>query len=74
MSTAEQVTDISGRGIGMGALRSAVHALAGELYVESEPGRGTLLRMAFPPIKRPALQTLAVPELDAVPSQVVVVS
>ncbi|HVH41362.1 MAG TPA: ATP-binding protein, partial [Labilithrix sp.] len=47
-STAASVTDISGRGVGMGALRSAVLALDGVLEVSSEPGRGTRLRMTFP--------------------------
>jgi len=48
VSTASQVTDISGRGIGMGALREATVALQGELEIETALGRGTTLRMVFP--------------------------
>jgi two-component system, chemotaxis family, sensor kinase CheA len=55
MSTAAEVTDISGRGVGMGALRSTVRALGGKLEVRSERGKGTRLRMAFPPQESPAV-------------------
>jgi two-component system chemotaxis sensor kinase CheA len=48
VSTASQVTDISGRGIGMGALRAATLDLRGEMEIETELGRGTTLRMVFP--------------------------
>jgi two-component system chemotaxis sensor kinase CheA len=48
VSTAEDVTDISGRGLGMGALRAATVALGGELEIETQAGRGTTLRLVFP--------------------------
>jgi len=48
MSTAASVTEISGRGIGMGALLQGTRALGGDLVVISTPQRGTLLRMSFP--------------------------
>jgi two-component system, chemotaxis family, sensor kinase CheA len=48
MSTTAAVTDVSGRGVGMGALLYGTHALGGDLAVESAPGRGTTLRMTFP--------------------------
>jgi two-component system chemotaxis sensor kinase CheA len=48
VSTAEAVTDVSGRGIGMGALAQGVHALGGGLAVESVPGAGTTLRVTIP--------------------------
>jgi two-component system chemotaxis sensor kinase CheA len=54
LSTRDEITDISGRGLGMGALRAAVVALGGEVDVRSERGAGTLIRMTFP---------------DAIPSQ-----
>jgi two-component system, chemotaxis family, sensor kinase CheA len=38
----------SGRGIGMAVVRSTVHALGGELHVESEHGRGTRFRIELP--------------------------
>jgi two-component system chemotaxis sensor kinase CheA len=48
VSTATQVTDLSGRGIGMGALRAATLSLGGELGIETRLGLGTTLRMSFP--------------------------
>jgi two-component system, chemotaxis family, sensor kinase CheA len=48
VSTAAEVTDLSGRGVGMGALRAAVQELEGELDIQSEAGCGTCLRMVFP--------------------------
>jgi two-component system, chemotaxis family, sensor kinase CheA len=48
LSTAREVTAISGRGIGMGALRAAVAQLGGTIEVSSQPQRGTRLRMLFP--------------------------
>jgi len=48
MSTAETVTDISGRGVGMGALQAAVQALGGNISVQSESGRGARFTMNFP--------------------------
>jgi len=48
MSTAATVTEISGRGVGMGALLAGTRALGGELSVTSKPTCGTLLRMSFP--------------------------
>jgi two-component system, chemotaxis family, sensor kinase CheA len=48
ISTAADVTDVSGRGLGMGALRAATLALGGELEIETEAERGTTLRLVFP--------------------------
>lgn len=48
VSTAAEVTDISGRGVGMGALRAAIQELDGKLDIQSEAGGGTCLRMVFP--------------------------
>jgi two-component system chemotaxis sensor kinase CheA len=48
LSTAREVTDLSGRGMGMAALSSAVHDLGGGLEIDSETARGTRLRMTFP--------------------------
>lgn len=48
VSTAADVTDISGRGLGMGALRAATVALGGELEIETQAKRGTTLRIVFP--------------------------
>ena len=48
VSTAPEISDTSGRGVGMGALRAAVLALGGEVEIDSEPGRGTRVRLRFP--------------------------
>lgn len=48
MSTTDTVTDVSGRGVGMGALREVCVALGGGIQLESEPGRGTRLTCAVP--------------------------
>jgi two-component system chemotaxis sensor kinase CheA len=48
VSTAKRVTDISGRGVGMGALRAATDALGGVVELETRAGQGTTLRMVFP--------------------------
>jgi chemotaxis protein histidine kinase CheA len=48
VSTAEEVTQTSGRGVGMSAVKQAVDELSGSLTVESTPGRGTVFRIRFP--------------------------
>lgn len=47
-STAAAVTDISGRGVGMDAVREAVTALSGVLTIQSEGGRGSRFIMRLP--------------------------
>ncbi len=47
-STAETVTDISGRGVGMDAVRTAVTALAGVLTIHSQIGQGSRFVMRLP--------------------------
>jgi two-component system chemotaxis sensor kinase CheA len=47
-STSEQVTDVSGRGVGMDVVRRNVEALRGSVMVESELGRGTTITLRFP--------------------------
>jgi two-component system chemotaxis sensor kinase CheA len=48
VSTAVRVTDISGRGVGMGALRAATEALGGLVELDTKAKQGTTLRMVFP--------------------------
>jgi two-component system, chemotaxis family, sensor kinase CheA len=48
VSTAESVSDVSGRGVGMAALRDACHALGGQIAISSELGRGTCMSFRFP--------------------------
>ncbi len=47
-STATSVTEISGRGVGMDAVATAVSALRGHLDVRSEPGVGTTFTIRLP--------------------------
>lgn len=47
-STAEQVTDISGRGVGMDAVRSSIQELGGSLTIESEVGMGSRIILRLP--------------------------
>jgi len=48
LSTAEAVSDISGRGVGMSAVRDAARKLGGGINVVSKRGAGTLVRFRFP--------------------------
>ena len=48
VSTKEVATAISGRGVGMGAVRAASSRLGGKISVESEPGRGTTFTFVLP--------------------------
>jgi two-component system chemotaxis sensor kinase CheA len=48
-STAGAVTDVSGRGVGMDAVRSTIQSLCGTLSIESEPGKGTRIILKLPP-------------------------
>jgi two-component system, chemotaxis family, sensor kinase CheA len=47
-STAETVTDLSGRGVGLDVVRRNIDAIHGSVSVESEPGRGTTFRVRLP--------------------------
>ena len=47
-STAEQLSDISGRGVGLDIVRSTVLGLNGSISIESEPGLGTTFQIRLP--------------------------
>jgi two-component system chemotaxis sensor kinase CheA len=47
-STADSVSNISGRGVGMDVVRSNVEALGGRVEISSVPGRGTTFTLALP--------------------------
>jgi two-component system, chemotaxis family, sensor kinase CheA len=47
-STAETVTDISGRGVGMDVVRRNIDALRGQVDVDSQPGMGTEISIRLP--------------------------
>lgn len=48
LSTSETVSDTSGRGVGMDAVRSAVMAMKGSIDVETSQGRGTRFILRLP--------------------------
>jgi two-component system, chemotaxis family, sensor kinase CheA len=48
LSTADEVTQVSGRGVGMDVVRTVVERLKGRVTVESEPGRGTTFQLMMP--------------------------
>ena len=47
-STAEKVTDISGRGVGMDVVRRNIEALRGSVEIRSNPGKGSTFSMRLP--------------------------
>lgn len=47
-STAARVSDVSGRGVGMDVVKSAVEGLSGSLGVHSSAGAGTRVRLTLP--------------------------
>ncbi len=47
-STAREVTDVSGRGVGMDAVNSTIQSLSGSLAIESELGRGSRIILKLP--------------------------
>jgi two-component system, chemotaxis family, sensor kinase CheA len=53
LTTAETVTDVSGRGVGLDVVATRVRALGGMLEIESRPGEGTGFTLQLP-------QTLAI--------------
>jgi len=47
-STAETVTNLSGRGVGMDVVRRNIEALRGSVALTSEPGRGSCIEIRLP--------------------------
>jgi two-component system chemotaxis sensor kinase CheA len=47
-STADRVTDISGRGVGMDVVRQAIDALRGTIDIRSRRGQGTTITLVLP--------------------------
>jgi two-component system chemotaxis sensor kinase CheA len=48
LSTAEEVTEISGRGVGMDVVKSTVEGLKGSIQIRTEPAHGTTFRLLVP--------------------------
>ncbi|AST70542.1 chemotaxis protein CheA [Kosakonia cowanii] len=47
-STAEKVTDVSGRGVGMDVVRRNIQEMGGHVTIHSEQGRGSRIRIILP--------------------------
>ncbi|MFQ5432136.1 MAG: chemotaxis protein CheA [Nitrospinota bacterium] len=47
-STAEKVTDVSGRGVGMDVVKSAMTELKGKIEIDSELGKGSTFTISLP--------------------------
>jgi|APSaa5957512535_1039671.scaffolds.fasta_scaffold00313_15 two-component system, chemotaxis family, sensor kinase CheA len=47
-STAEKVTNVSGRGVGMDVVRTNIEKIGGSVDIQSAPGKGTTLRVKIP--------------------------
>jgi two-component system chemotaxis sensor kinase CheA len=47
-STAEKITDVSGRGVGMDVVKTNLDQLGGIIDIDSEPGKGTTIRIKLP--------------------------
>lgn len=47
-STADSITRVSGRGVGMDVVRANIEAIGGHVQIASEPNRGTLTRLKIP--------------------------
>ncbi|MDD1719763.1 MAG: chemotaxis protein CheA, partial [Methanoregulaceae archaeon] len=48
-STAETVTDVSGRGVGLDVVRTAIEGMKGTVKIDSTPGSGTRFELVLPP-------------------------
>jgi len=47
-STADQVTEVSGRGVGMDVVQSVLHRLKASVSLDTRPGQGTTFRLKLP--------------------------
>ena len=65
LSTTEQVSDISGRGVGMDVVRTSIEKVGGTVTLSSQPGKGTDLRLTLP-LSMAVTHVMAV-ELDSKP-------
>lgn len=47
-STADQVTDVSGRGVGMDVVKQNIQSMGGYVEIQSQKGKGTTIRIVLP--------------------------
>ena len=72
ISTAETITDVSGRGVGMDVVRTNIEGIGGRLELESVLGQGTSVRLRLPLtlaiipslIVQASGQSFAIPQMD----------
>ncbi|MFZ2269390.1 MAG: Hpt domain-containing protein [Azonexus sp.] len=72
-STAEELTQVAGRGVGMDVVKTEVSALGGRIEIQSEPGQGTTFRL-YLPLTLAVTQTLLIragAQLYAIPSTMI---
>jgi two-component system chemotaxis sensor kinase CheA len=75
-STAHEVTDVSGRGVGMDVVRRNIKELGGNIEIHTQPGKGTTFRIRLPltlaildgQLARVAGQTYVIPLVSIVES------
>jgi two-component system, chemotaxis family, sensor kinase CheA len=69
LSTAERITDVSGRGVGMDVVKTNIERIGGSVEIESRPGQGTTVRVKIPLTLAiiPALMTEADGQRYAIP-------
>jgi len=48
LSTAERISDVSGRGVGMDVVKNTVESLGGTVELHTEPGQGTTTQLVVP--------------------------
>ena len=48
LSTAEKITNVSGRGVGMDVVKTNIEKIGGSIDLHSQPGQGTTLRIKIP--------------------------
>jgi Chemotaxis protein histidine kinase and related kinases len=48
-STADKITDISGRGVGLDVVKRSIESLKGTIKVETNPGKGSTFELLLPP-------------------------
>ncbi|WP_373531353.1 chemotaxis protein CheA [Vampirovibrio sp.] len=73
-STAEKVTDVSGRGVGMDVVRTNIEQIGGSINIETEKGKGTTITLRLPLtlaivpslVVSTADQVFAVPQINLV--------
>ena len=50
-STKTQVTDLSGRGVGLDSVKNEIDSLGGDIEIESQPGKGSKFVIELPLFK-----------------------